>query len=161
MSSYPDLGGIVPAGNVYLVSASSRLISPVVVTLRYGSQQQDPPSQIFASENSSAVWKSIGSINSGVPYTVAASAQTLGYFLVGYPPDRPATRAPVASGGGGPPVLALVAMAAAVLLVLAGIPLVTARRRVGGEEVAEAERLPQVARNLGGARRPGRRRGRR
>ena len=159
--SYPDFRGIVPAGNVYLVSASTRLISPVVVTLRYGSQKQDPPSQIFAAADSAAGWKSIGSINNGVPYTVAASTQTLGYFVAGYPPAPPATAAPAQSGAGGPPVLALVAVAAAALVILAGIPLVAARRRAVRPTVDEAELPPAGPQNLGGARRPGRRRGRR
>ena len=159
--SYPDFRGIVPAGNVYLVSASTRLISPVVVTLRYGSQKQDPPSQIFAAADSAAWWKSIGSINNGVPYTVAASTQTLGYFVAGYPPAPPATAASTASGAGSPPVLALVALAAAVLVVLAGIPLVAARRRAVRPARDEAEPPPAVPQNLGGAKRPGRRRGRR
>jgi len=173
VTSFPDLVGILPAGNVYLVSASARLISPIVVTLRYGSQQQRPPSQIFAADSPTSAWKSLSSISSPVPYTVAASTQALGYFVVGYPRAPASTAAPAASGGAGaagPPVLVLVAGAAAVLVLLAGIPLMAARRRSAvaagaterPEQVPARERPEQVpVQNRGGARRRGGQRRRR
>jgi hypothetical protein len=160
VASYPDLGGIVPAGNVYLLTVSTRLISPVVVVLRYGSQQSGPPGDIFASESATARWKSLSSINSAVPYTVSASTQTLGYFVVGYPPGAPAPSGQAKSSpvGAGLP-LALVIIAAA-LAVLAGIPLILSRRRAaGGSEVESQPPAPAPPPNLGGARRRGRRRG--
>jgi hypothetical protein len=160
VASYPALGGIVPAGNVYLVTASTRLISPIVVTLRYGSQQSGPPSQVFAAQSSSAQWRSIGSISSTVPFTVAAGTQTLGYFVVGFPPAPQSAPAGGASSSGVPAVTAL-AVAAAALVVLAGIPFVMARRRTGRTEPAEAEPPAAASQNLGGAKRRGRRRGRR
>lgn len=158
VASYPDLGGIVRAGNVYLVTASTRLISPVVITLRYGSQQSNPPSQVFAAESSSAAWRSIGSIDSAVPYTVAASTQTLGYFLVGFPPAPPSAPARGGPGGGSLPVAA-VAVAAVVIVLLASLPFLVRRRTVRSEPEAPAP-PPGAGQNLGGARR-GRRRGRR
>lgn len=158
VASYPDLGGIVPAGNVYLVTASTRLISPVVLTLRYGSQQSNPPGQVFAAESSSAPWRSIGSINSAVPYTVAASTQTLGYFVAGFPPAPPSAPARGGSGGGSLPVIA-VAVAAVAIAVLAGIPFLVRRGSVRSEPEAPVP-PPAASRNLGGGRR-GRRRGRR
>jgi len=174
VTSFPDLVGILPAGNVYLVSTSTRLISPIVVTLRYGSQQQGPPSQIFAADGPTSRWKSLGSISSSVPYTVAASTQTLGYFVVGYPRAPASTAAPAASGGagaGGPPVPALVAGAAAVLVLLAGIPLMAARRRAAvaagaterPDQAAPARERPEQlpVQNRGGARRRGGQRRRR
>lgn len=162
VASYPDKGGIVPAGNVYLVTASTRLISPVVVTLRYGSQQSGPPDDIFASESATATWKSLGSINSAVPYTVSASTQTLGYFVVGYPPAAPSTRgqATSRSGSGGLP-LVLVGVVAA-LAMLAGVPLILSTRRAAGRAKEEpAQPPPAQGRNLGGARRRSPRRRRR
>ncbi|HYW23684.1 MAG TPA: hypothetical protein VE953_05930 [Terriglobales bacterium] len=160
VASYPDLGGIGGAGNVYLVSVTTRLISPVVVTLRYGSQQSGPPTAIFAAETPTSPWKSLGSINSAVPYTVSASTTTLGYFVVGFPP-APASTPPPAQAGGGPPVVLIVAVAAAALAVLAGVPFMVARRGAAGPEPAADADTPQAAgQNRGGARRR-RRRGRR
>jgi len=159
VTAHPDLRGIVPAGNVYLVTASTRLISPVVVTLRYGSQQSGPPSEIFGAESATSTWRSIGSINSGVPFTVAASTQALGYFVVGFPPSTSSTPPPGA-GGGGPPLTVLIAVAAVVLVVLAGVPLLATRRRGAPSEPPEPATPPASGQNLGGARRR-RRRGRR
>jgi hypothetical protein len=160
VASYPELGGIVPAGNVYLVTASARLISPIVVTLRYGSQQSGPPSDIFAAETSTSAWRALGSVNTSVPYTVSASTPTLGYFVVGFPPAPASTPAPAQSPAGSPLIL-IVVVAAAALAVLAVLPFVVARRRAGPSEPAsEAERLPPAGANLGGSRRR-RRRGRR
>lgn len=162
VATYPDLGGIVPAGNVYLVTASARLISPVVITLRYGSQQSGPPSQIFAaSEGSSSGWRPLTPVNSALPFTVAGSAQTLGYFVVGFPPApaRPAgTGSGSGSAGGGLP-LGLVLAVAAGLAMVGSVPLILLRGRA---RQSEPEPPPaEGPRNLGGARRRGRRRSRR
>jgi hypothetical protein len=160
VAGYPDLGGIVAAGDVYLITVSTRLISPVVVTLRYGSQQSGPPTHIFAAETSTSAWKALGSVNTSVPYTVSASTATLGYFVVGFPPAPPSTPAPTQAPGG-PPVVLIVAVAAVALVVLAGFPLIAARRRTAPAEPApEPEPAPGTGSNLGGARRR-RRRGRR
>jgi hypothetical protein len=159
VASYPPLGGIVAAGNVYLVTVSTRIISPVQVTLRYGSQESGSPSDIFAAETSTSGWRRLGSVNSSVPYTVSASSQTPGYFVVGFPPAPPSTPAPAARGGG-PPVVLAVAVAAAALAVLAAVPFVAARRRSAAIEPEPEAEAPQAPpRNRGGARR--RRRGRR
>lgn len=163
VATYPDLGGIMPAGNVYLVTVTTRIISPVVVTLRYGSQQVGPPSNLFAAETSTSSWRTLGSVNSSVPYTVSASTQTLGYFVVGFPPAAAATPAP-ASPGGGPPVGVLVAVAAAALVVLAGVPFLLGRRRAPATDSEPrpgppGAPAPKTGQNLGGSRR--RRRGRR
>jgi hypothetical protein len=163
--TYPPLGGIMPAGNVYLVSVSSRIISPVVITLRYGSQQSGPPSAIFAAETPTSSWRTLGSVNSSVPYTVSASTQTLGYFVVGFPPAPATTPAP-ASSGGGPPVAVLVAVAAAALVVLAGVPFLLARRQAATEADSDSgpepepgpAAAPRTGQNLGGSRRRQRRR---
>jgi hypothetical protein len=160
VATYPDLGGIVPAGNVYLISVTTRIISPVVITLRYGSQQSGPPSGIFAAETSTAPWKTLGSVNSAVPYTVSASTTTLGYFVVGFPPAPASSPAP-AQAAGGPPVILIVAVAAAALVVLAGVPFIVARRGAAPAEPAqEVEPFQGAGQNRGGARRR-RRRGRR
>jgi hypothetical protein len=164
VATYPDLGGVVPAGNVYLVTGSTRLISPVIVTLRYGSQQSGPPSQVFAAGSPSSGWRPLVPVNTGVPYTVAASTQALGYFVVGFPPAPSQAPAP-ASGAGGPPLGLVVAVAAAALIVAGGVPLIMVRGRAGGsgpeEAAVDARPPPAAAQNLGGARRRGRRRGRR
>jgi hypothetical protein len=160
VASYPDLGGIVPAGNVYLATASTRLISPVVITLRYGSQQSGPPSDIFAAETSTSGWKALGSVNASVPYSVSASTAKLGYFVVAFPP-APASKPASTQGPGGPPLVLIVVVAAAALAVLAGLPFVLGRRRAAPAEPGpEAEHQPPAGANLGGARRR-RRRGRR
>jgi hypothetical protein len=166
VATYPALGAIMPAGNVYLVTVSTRIISPVVITLRYGSQQVGPPSDIFAAETATSSWRTLSSVTSSVPYTVSASTQTLGYFVVGFPPAPASTRAP-ASSGGGPPVAVLVAVAAAALVVLAGVPFLLARRQAtetdsGSGSGSESEPGPAPAsrtgQNLGGSRRRQRRR---
>jgi hypothetical protein len=165
--SYPPLGGITPAGNVYLLTVSTRIISPVVITLRYGSQQVGPPSDIFAAETATSSWKTLSSVNSSVPYTVSASTQTVGYFVVGFPPSA-STPAP-ASSGGGPPVVLLVAGAAAALVVLAGVPFLLARRQAsetdsdtdsdpGPRPEPGTAAPPRASQNLGGSRRRQRRR---
>ena len=159
VGTYPDLGGIVPAGNVYSITASTPLISPVVVTLRYGSQQVGPPSDVFTAETPTSAWRSLGSINSAVPFTVAASTHMLGYFVVGFPPAAAPTPGGGGGAGGGPPIVLLVAVAAAVLAVLAALPVIAARRRSAGAEPEAPDARPAgVPRNRGGARR---RRGRR
>jgi hypothetical protein len=163
VATYPALGGIMPAGNVYVVTVSTRIISPVVITLRYGSQQVGPPSDIFVAETTTSTWRTLGSVNSSVPYTVSASTQTLGYFVVGFPPASAPTPAP-ASSGGGPPVAVLVAVAAAALVVLAGVPFLLARRRAATETESGSEPepgpapAPSTGQNLGGSRRRQRRR---
>jgi hypothetical protein len=160
VATYPDLGGIVPAGNVYLITVSTRLISPVVVTLRYGSQQSGPPTDIFAAETTTSSWKALGSVASAVPYTVSGSTATLGYFVVGFPPAPPSTPASGQSGGG-PPVALIVAAAAAALVVLASLPFIVGRRGAASAETAPEAEPPQAGgQNRGGARRR-RRRGRR
>ncbi len=159
-ATYPDLGGVVAAGNVYTIIVSTRIISPVVVTLRYGSQQSGPPSDIFAAESSTARWRPLGSINSAVPYTVSASTRTLGYFVVGFPPASQPASTP-AAGAGGPPVALAVALGAAAIVLLAAIPVIAMRRRGAAAEPPGAKAPPEAPRNLGGARRSGRRRGRR
>jgi len=162
VATYPPLGGITPAGNVYQVSVSTRIISPVVITLRYGSQQVGPPSTIFAAETPTSGWRTLGSVNSTVPYTVSASTQTLGYFVVGFPATS--STAPPASSGGGPPVAVLVAVAAAALVVLAGVPFLLARRQAetdsgsGSEPEPGPAPAPRTGQNLGGSRRRQRRR---
>jgi hypothetical protein len=126
-ATYPALGGIVVAGNVYLITASSAPTGPITIALRYGSQQVGPPTDIFVAPSSAAAWKSLGSTSSAVPFELSATTRTLGYFVIGFPPGTPAPAAPASSGG--PPVVVLVAAAAAALIVLAGLPLVMARRR--------------------------------
>lgn len=165
VGTYPPLGGIMPAGNVYLVTVSTRIISPVVITLRYGSQQSGPPNDIFAADTATSTWRTLGSVNSSVPYTVSASTQTLGYFVVGFPP-APASRPAPARSGGGPPVVALVAVAAAALVVLAGVPFLLVRREAasgtgsgpGSEPEPGPEPAARTGQNLGGSRRRQRRR---
>jgi hypothetical protein len=162
VATYPPLGGIVPAGNVYLVTVSTRIISPVVITLRYGSQQVGPPSDVFAAETATSSWRTLGSVNTSVPYTVSASTQTLGYFVVGFPPAPASTPAP-ASSGGGPPVVVLVAIAAVALVLLAGVPFLLSRRQAGETESDSGSEpdpgpAPGSGQNLGGARRRQRRR---
>lgn len=153
VATYPDLGGIVAAGNVYRITVSTRLISPVVVTLRYGSQQSGPPSDIFAAESSTSPWKTLGSVNTAVPYTVSASTATLGYFVVGFPAAPASSPAP-ARGAGGPPVILIVAAAAAALVVLAGVPFIVARRGAAPAEPApEVDPSQGAGQNRGGARR--------
>jgi len=114
-ASYPDLAGIVPAGNVYLVSTSTRLLGPIVVTLRYGSQQFGPPSQVFVAATSTSPWRSLGAIASAVPYTVAASTQTLGFFMVGFSKPAAPSKSSASSSAGGLPLPLLVAGAAVVI----------------------------------------------
>jgi hypothetical protein len=163
VAAYPPLGGIMPAGNVYMVTVSTRIISPVVITLRYGSQQVGPPSNMFAAEAPTSSWRTLSSVNSTVPYTVSASTQTLGYFVVGFPAAA-STPAP-ASSGGGPPVAVLVAVAAAALVVLAGVPFLLSRRQSAvtetdsgsGPEPGPAPST-RTGQNLGGSRRRQRRR---
>jgi hypothetical protein len=164
VATYPSLGGITPAGNVYQVTVSSRIISPVVITLRYGSQQSGPPSDVFAAETPTSSWRTLGSVNSSVPYTVSASTQTLGYFVVGFPATA-STPAP-ASSGGGPPAVVLVAAAAVALVVLAGVPFLLARRHSASETEPDSGSASQpgpaqearTGQNLGGSRRRQRRR---
>lgn len=159
VATYPDLGGIAPAGNVYLVTVSTRLISPVVVTLRYGSQQSGPPTRIFGAESQSSGWRALTPVNSSVLYAVAGSTPTLGYFVVGFPPAAPRPPGSGSSSGGGGLPLGLVVAVAAGLIVVGSVPLIVLRGRAGerGPELPPAE----APRNLGGARRRGRRRSRR
>ncbi len=160
VASHPDLGGITAASNVYLVSGSTRLISPVQVTLRFVSLRQDPPSQVFAAETSAGPWRPIGPVDGSVPLHLKASTSSLGYFVVGYPPSTAASPAPAGGSGGSSTVLVLAAVAGLVVI-LAGIPLVVARRRAAGGEPDRGEPAPGPARNLGGRRRGSRPRRRR
>jgi hypothetical protein len=156
---FPDLGGIEAAGNVYSITASTRMISPSVITLRYVQLEPAPPTQIFTASDPSGPWRAIPPVNTAVPASVAGSAQALGYFVVGYPPASAPTQAATA-GSSGPPIspLLLVVVAAVVLAVLAGLPLLAGRRRASAE-AESAEATP--SRNRGGSRRRPRRRGRR
>jgi hypothetical protein len=127
VSTYPDLGGIVVAGNVYLVTASAPPTGTITIALRYGSQQVGPPTDIFEATGATSPWKALASATSPVPFTLSATTRTLGYFVVGFPPGTPAPAAPASPAG--PPVAVLVAVAAAALAVLAALPLAMARRR--------------------------------
>jgi hypothetical protein len=162
VATYPDLGGITPASNVYLISASTRLISPVVVMLRFIQRRPEPPDQVFEAAGPSAPWKSIELVSSPVPDTLSASAQTLGYFVVGYPPAATPAPAPRPAAAGGGVTLPAVVVLAVAIAVLAALPLVAARRRAAGSAQEGTEPPPRAApANLGGARRSRRRRGRR
>lgn len=179
VATYPSLGSIVPAGNVYLISASTRLTGPVVVTLRYGSQQFGPPSQLFTAPSSAGPWRSLTAIASAVPYTVAASTQTLGYFMVGFARAPAPSQSAGAASAAGLPVPLIVAGAAVVLAVLAAIPFIIGRRGAAETEPqvpatpsrpaapkperpqkTDVEARPAPGQNLGGSRRR-RRQGRR
>ena len=153
VASYPDLGGIAAASNVYLVSASTRLISPVQVTLRVVSLRQDAPSQVFTAETSAGPWKPIGPVDGSVPLPLKASSSSLGYFVAGYPPTAASSPSPAAGGAGADWTPLVLAAGAALIVVLAGIPLVLARRQAADTQPEDGEARPRPARNLGGPKR--------
>ena len=170
VATYPDLGGVSPASNVYQISASARLVSPIVVTLRYVQLRSDLPDHVFTAADPAGPWKSIGLVASAVPSTLAASAQSLGYFVAGYPAagaTAGAGQSGAGGGGGGEgggPGLPLVVGIGVVVLLLATIPILLAQRRQGGSKRDAADVRSAAApppSNLGGAKRSRRRRRRR
>ena len=158
VASYPDLGGIAAASNVYLISASTRIISPAQVTLRFASLRQDAPSNVFAAETEAGPWRPIGPVDSSVPFHLKASTSSLGYFVAGYPAGASGSGAPPEGRAGGGPTMLVLAGAAALIVVLAAIPLVRARRRAQETRPERGEAPQEPARNLGGRRRGSRRR---
>lgn len=161
VGTHPDLRGIAAASNVYLVSASTRLVSSVLVTLRYVQLRPDPPDHLYVSAGPAQPWKSLALVPSPAQDTLSASSGTLGYFVIGYVPAAPSGSGPgAAAGGGGIGLPAVVGLAVAII-VLAGLPIALARRRADRSVGRGTEPQPPAPRNLGGAKRSRRRRGRR
>jgi hypothetical protein len=154
--SFPSQSFEVPADGSQVTVA----VRPAVVTLRYVQLQPSPPTQIFAAAGPAGPWRALPSVNTAVPFSVAGSAQSLGYFVVGYPPAQSPTPAGTAgSGGQSIPTVAIVVVVAVGLTVLAGLPLIVSRRRQASTPSLPATSRP--VRNLGGARRRSGRRTRR
>ena len=157
-STYPALGSLQCATNVYLYQASKPLKLEALVTLRY-SDQLGAPSDIWYAPPSNGSWTKLGSTGSSAPFQIAIRTTQLGYFAACYPPGAATTQASGPTIGGGQTLPIIVALAV-VLVVLGGIPLAVMRRRGSGEAEPErtGERGPERARRKPPARRRGKRR---
>jgi hypothetical protein len=139
-STYPDMGNLQCATNVYLFKASKPLKLEALVTLRY-SDQVPAPSDIWHAPSGNGSWSKLGSTGAAAPFYISARSQQLGYFAACYPPgaSAPTTNGPTIGGGQTLPIIVALAV---VLVVLGGIPLAVMRRRGGGE--AEPAREPRA-----------------
>jgi hypothetical protein len=156
-STYPDLGSLQCATNVYLFKASKPLKLEALITLRY-SDQVGAPSEIWYAPPTNGTWTKPGSTGAASPFYISARSQQLGYFAACYPPGA-TTHASGPTIGGGQTLPIIVALAV-VLVVLGGIPLAVMRRRGGGEPEPErtGERSPEATRRRAPSRRRGKRR---
>lgn len=129
-ATYPDLGALKCATNVYLITATEPLIKEALVTLRY-SDLVPAPSDIYSAPAEGGAWTKLGSTGQAAPFNISARTTRLGYFVACYPPGSNLASGPRIGGGQTLPILVAVAI---VLVVLAGIPLALIRRRGGTEE---------------------------
>ncbi|HEX6350635.1 MAG TPA: hypothetical protein VF160_14755 [Candidatus Dormibacteraeota bacterium] len=128
-ASYPDLGGLQCATNVYLFKSSKPLKLEGLITLRY-SDQLPAPSDIWYAPEGGGAWTKVGSTGSAAPFQIAVRTKQLGYFAGCYPPG--ASQPPAGPTLGGGQTLPIIAALAVVLVVLGGIPLALVRRREPG-----------------------------
>ena len=157
-STYPALGSLQCATNVYLYKASRPLKLEALITLRY-SDQIGAPSDIWYAPPSNGTWTKLGSTGSASPFYMSVRSQKLGYFAACYPPGASAPRAGGPTIGGGQTLPIIVALAV-VLVLLGGIPLAVVRRRGGGDAEPQrtGERSPETTRRKPPSRRRGKRR---
>jgi hypothetical protein len=129
-TTYPSPTGFLLATNVYCFTSSSPLLpdKDPLVTLQYPTNTA-APTDVYEYVPGGA-WRKLGSSSSAAPFYIAARAATLGCFVGGYAPGRPASP--------GATTLPVVAGLAVAVVVLAGIPLLVLRRR-GLEEDGEEE----------------------
>jgi hypothetical protein len=126
-TSYPDLGALQCATNVYLFKTSKPLKLEALVTLRY-SDQIPAPGDIWMAPAGGGAWRKLGSTGNSAPFQIAIRSGELGYFAACYPPGSNTNQ----SGGGptlgGGQTLPIIAALAVILVVLGGIPLALMRR---------------------------------
>ena len=135
-ATYPDLGGLQCATNVYLIKAGKPLKLEGLVTLRY-SDQVAAPSDIWTAPEAGGEWTKLGSTGTASPFYISARTKQLGYLAACYPPGTNSRTGGGPTVGGGQTLPILVALAIG-LVVLGGIPLAVVRRRGGGEAAPRA-----------------------
>jgi hypothetical protein len=156
-ATYPDLGAVQCATNIYLFKSSKPLKLEGLVTLRY-SDQLPAPSDIWTAPEGGGPWTKLGSTGSSAPFQIAMRTKQLGYFAGCYPPGATAKPAGPTVGGGQP--LPIIVALAVVLVVLGGLPLALLRRRdsEGGDEDGRDDREAENPRRRPPSRRKGKRR---
>lgn len=150
VATYPALNGIRCVTNVYLVTATSRLVKDGVVTLRF-SDAVPAPSDIYQAPESGGGWNKIGNLGASAPFYISARTAQLGYFAGCFPGDAAKTGSGVRVGGS--QTLPIIVALAILLVVLGGVPLALIRRRGdGGPGTEEGDDGDQPGGDRGSAR---------
>jgi hypothetical protein len=135
VDSYPATSGLNCVTNVYQVSASSRLVKDVLITLRF-SDAVPAPSDIYRAPEGGTSWTKIGNSGAAAPFYISTYSNELGYFAACYPGDAAKTATGVRVGGS--QTLPVIVALAILLVVLGGIPLAFIRRR-GSNDAGEGD----------------------
>lgn len=125
LPSCPQPPGIRFVTNVYLVTASAKLVKPASVVLRYSNLLPDP-TDLYSAGSPNGPWTLHPRSQQTALWTAQISSASLGYFAAGYSASSPSPGT-VRIGGG--QLLPIVVAALIVLVVLAGVPLAVMRRR--------------------------------
>lgn len=149
VATYPALSGLHCVTNVYLITATAKLVKEGVVTLRF-SDAVPAPSDVYQAPESGGGWNKIGNVGASAPFYISARTTQLGYFAGCFPGDAAKTASGVRVGGN--QTLPVIVALAILLVVLGGIPLALIRRRGAGEPEEEGRDGDQPGRDRGSAR---------